>query len=91
MGSVSYAAVIFIGRQKCVALVVDNVQRAFLWSAALLKKLAEIGVIVFDFTSVEIESYQDPGVLDKVFSIREKLGIGTSQAGGSSRSTTLKF
>ncbi|MDW9225865.1 hypothetical protein C7S15_0401 [Burkholderia cepacia] len=46
---------------------------------------------MFDFTSVEIESYQDPGVLDKVFSIREKLGIGTSQAGGSSRSTTLKF
>lgn len=75
-GSVSHASIIMLGNQKYIALVVDNVKRVFLYSAALLARLAEIDVLVVDFSDIEPETYQAPSVLGKIFAAREKLGIG---------------
>ncbi|MCZ2895688.1 hypothetical protein MTR01_16830 [Burkholderia thailandensis] len=89
-GSVSYAAIIISDGQRCIALVVDNVKRVFLYSAALLARLAEINVLVVDFSAIEPETFQDPGVLGKVFTIREKLGIGADQGGSGTSGANLK-
>ncbi|MBR8081690.1 hypothetical protein KDX23_02910 [Burkholderia vietnamiensis] len=89
-GSVGYAAIIMLGSRKCIALVVDNVKRVLLYSPALLARLAEVNVPVVDFSAIEPETYQDPGVLGKVFAIREKLGIGTDQASSGTSGAKLK-
>jgi hypothetical protein len=86
-GSVSHASIIVLGNQKCIALVVNNVKRVFFHSAALLARLAEIDVLVVDFSAFEPETYQAPGVLAKIFAAREKLGIGSAEGGRGTTTT----